>query len=403
VVVSVVVAAAALAGTGPTDQVREPIRVVSNTHEVRFPREVLFRLEAEAESPITEIRLYYQLARRPVSVYGYPEFAPSTSVTAEFSVKTDGSSYIPSGVVIAYHYEIRDAGGNRLESERYSLEYLDPGHTWERLDLGNLQVLWHDVPEDRVRDVVADVEARLREVKGVVGLAQTPPMKAVLVNSTREARRSLPPVSEAASREHVYGGFAFGEYDLFVLQGLSADAILHEVTHLLVGEALSSPLARLPAWLNEGLAMYFEAGSHRRQAAVERAARSGSLQKLSAMGNQPGTPEAVSLFYSQAWSIVSYMFQAHGTERMTALLSAVGAGEQFDAALTSVYGFSLSELETDWRSTLMAETTVAARPDLGTIGTSTLMTGAILLAIVASAVRWYQERARRLEPTGEDE
>ena len=96
----------------------------------------------------------------------------------------------------------------------------------------------------------------------MLGLVTAPPMKAVILNNRREADRGLPTVSEAATRGHLYGGFAFRDYDLFVLLGLSEDGIVHEATHLMVNEAVDSPLARVPDWLNEGLATYFEsAGS----------------------------------------------------------------------------------------------------------------------------------------------
>ena len=398
---SIVIATAEAGGPqlSPTDQVQGPIRVVSSTHEVDFPEAVTFRLQAEADSPITQVRLYYRLARLPVNIYGYPEFTPSTSVTADFEVRTSGASYIPSGVDIQYFYEIRDASGNTFETERYTVEYLDPRFRWQRLRHGNLQVLWHDMSEDRVSQVVGRISERLEEVKSLVGLVETPPIKAVLVNDLREARRSFPTISAAATRGHVYGGFAFDEYDLFVLAGLSPDPFVHEVTHLLLGEALDSPFARVPAWLNEGLAMYFESGAHRREPVVEQAARDDKLMRLSAMNNQPGRPRDVSLFYAQSWSLVDHMIDAFGVERMSALLAALGDGSRVDEAVPEVYGFSLQELESRWRSRLLGETRITPPLDPGTIGTSVLLAGAALLAAVATSIRWYW---RKREPSKAD-
>ena len=74
--------------------------------------------------------------------------------------------------------------------------------------------------------------------------------------------------------------------------------MVHEATHLLLDRAVDSPLARVPAWLNEGLAMYFESDSYRREATVARAARDSALLRLGAMNTVPGRPEDVRQFYA---------------------------------------------------------------------------------------------------------
>ncbi|KAA1303880.1 MAG: hypothetical protein EGP03_03785, partial [SAR202 cluster bacterium] len=88
-------------------------------------------------------------------------------------------------------------------------------------------------------------------------MPSTHPITGVIVNSRTEAEKAFPNISKAASRQHLYGGFAFSNYDTFVVIGTSMDGIIHESTHLLVAQSLN-PTTRLPAWLNEGIAMHFE-------------------------------------------------------------------------------------------------------------------------------------------------
>ena len=400
--------AAALVAIGgpdpaPADVAGETIRVVSATHRVDFPDEVVFQLEAEAASPISEVVLYYSLARQPVNVYGYPDFTPSTRVSANFRVQTGGASYIPTGVDIEYHYRITDSEGNSFETPAYHVEYLDPRFTWQRLRQGELVVLWHGIPESRVKQVAAEVEGRIPEITGVLGLGSVPPMKAVLISGRLEASRSFPVVSRAASEGHIYGGFAFSRFDLFVLAGLSADGMVHEMTHLLMGEAAGSPLAKVPAWLDEGLSMYFETGSHRREATVARAVRDGTLLKLRSMGAVPGRPADVAIFYAQSWSIAKHMIDVHGPERVGSLVRGLDEGLPIDAALQSAYGFGLEELEREWKAGLVGETTLAPRPDPGTVGTSVLIAAAVVIALIGSAAGLVSRRFRRSSPEGADE
>ncbi len=378
----------------------ESIRVVSTSHLIDFPDEVVFRLEAEADSQITEVKLFYQLGNQKVRIYGYPSFTQSNRVDADFKIKTSGSSYIPSGADIEYYYVIRDAEGNTFETERVSLEYKDPRYDWQTFRQNDLVVLWHDRPESEVKEVARDVNERLGAVREVLGLDRTEPMKAVILNDSREASRSFPVVSEAASRGHLYGGFAFGELDVFVLVGLSQDGMVHEMTHLLIDEALSSPLAVIPAWLNEGLAMYFESGSGGREATVSRAASRGNLLPLRSMGTVPGIPSDVRLFYAQAWSLVDYMMASRGQESMTALLGAISRGRSIDAAILVTHGISLEGLEREWRVEAAGGSSVGAIADPGTIGTSFLIAGSFVVALVIVLFRWLRNASN--PPSAED-
>ena len=248
------------------------VRVVSDRHEIDFPEAIRLRLEIEADDEIAEVTLFYHLAGNPSRVYGYPQVMVGRSVSTEFSIQTDGASYLPSGVEIEYYYVIRGAGGGVVETPHVKVAYLDPVYRWRELRQGDLVVTWHDISEERVRTVVSNVEPRMRAAKEMFGLEDARPIKAVIFNSRREADRGLPFVSQAASRTHLFGGFAFQEYDLFVLSGLYERGIAHEATHLLMGQAVTSPLAKVPAWLNEGLATYFEGSDAGRGRTVAAAA-----------------------------------------------------------------------------------------------------------------------------------
>ncbi len=338
------------------------IRVVSAGHQIQYPDRLVFHLEAEADATITEIRLFYTLGGRSVQTYGYPDFTPGRRVASDFSIRTSGASYIPTGVDVEYYYRITDADRNTLETARSSFEYRDPRYRWNKLTRGDLTVLWHDISRRRVERLTADVVERLEEVKSVFGLGEVEPMKAVIVNSRREARSAFPFPSEAARRGHFFAGFAFSEYSLFVMQGLSADTMVHEAAHLLLDQAVDSPLARVPAWLNEGLAMQFEDGAIAYSAAVRSAARANRLLKLNHMGSVPGESRDISVFYGQAWSIVDYMMDNYGPERMGALLAALDSGERFDQAFQTAYGFTPDDLERAWRAGLLGASVAPPRP-----------------------------------------
>ena len=368
----------------------ETIRVVSTSHAIDFPTDVVISVEAEADSEIVEVALFYRLGDQKVKIYGYPEFTPSTNVSADFTIRTGGANYLPSGVEITYYYVMRDTEGNTFESESFSFEYKDPRYRWERFSHGDLVVLWHNRPRDDIVEVARAVNGRLQDVKQLLGLDTVKPMKAVILNSTREAGRSFPLVSETARRGHLFAGFAFAELDVFVGVGLHQNLMVHEMTHLLIDEALDSPMARIPAWLNEGLAMYFEPSTRGRDGTVSRAIRDGRQIPLRSMGSVPGRPRDVRLFYAQASSVVRYMMDSHGQERMTAVLKAINGGADIEDAVRVGYGISLEELERQWTGHLTGEPPDSPAVNSGNLASTAIIAGAVAVAIVAIVVRWFR-------------
>jgi hypothetical protein len=425
----------------PAIESQSTITVVSSGHTVSFSDRIDFVLTAESDSRITAITFYYRLGSRPISVYGYPSFEAGSNVTAEFSIDAGRSAYIPSGVEISYHYVIENALGQRMESGTQSLLYLDPAFEWQTMTLQNIELLWHDRPADRVEDAAAQVDERLTNVRKVLGLADAPVMRAVILNDRREATRSFPPISSAATDSHLYAGFAYGEYNLFVLVGLGVEGMVHEMTHLLLDEAIVSPIARVPAWFNEGLAQYFESGASRTDPSVLSAARSGELLPLTAMRGQPGRPADVRLFYAQARSLVRYMVETYGEDKISALVDALNSGKAFEDAVTSAYGRPADLIDADWRVSIGAaptsisdvsaisvpedaETSAPVNPepqvpegngfepsftaDPGTFGTSLLLGLAFAFAAAVTGGGWLLRRRRPVtkwegdEPEGFD-
>jgi hypothetical protein len=385
--------------TSPQPQTESLIRVASNTHEVRFPDEIVFRLDAEANTTITEVTIFYRLGGQKISTYGRPPFGTGNKVSTEFVLETSGSDYIPSGVDVEYHYVIKDAQGNELETEKLSLEYRDESRDWQRLSVGEFEVVWHDLERDRVEATTQEVLDQLEPVREMFVLDKIPPMKAVVVNTRGEADRTFPPVSRAARQGHLFGGFAYGNFDLFVVLGADVNDMIHEATHLMLDEALTSPTARMPTWLNEGLSMYFERDERRREQAAQ-ALRSDDLLDLRAMDSLPGRPDEVRVFYAQAEAIVTYMVDTYGTDTMSSLVRAIALGTRAETALGSIYGLTTDQLDQQWRRSFSPTISIARRPDPGTIFSSTLVVAAAAVMFTVAAIQW---RIRKRRPITDEE
>ncbi len=404
---SVIAAIASLFGGGglQDDSVNShAVRIVEASHRIEFPDRIVFTLEAEAPPDVQSARLYYTVGSRGVKVYTYPvRFTNSDNIEAEFVVNTGKDGFIPQGADIEYYYVFTDSLGNSAMSDSRAFEYLDPRYNWQRLVQDDYTLIWHNRSERAVRSMAADVSIRLRAVRDLFGLDDDYDFKAVIVNSRSESNRSFPPVSDTAQDTSLYGGFAFDRYGVLVVAGLNRDSLIHELTHLMFAERVDSPRAKPPAWLNEGLAMYFEPGGGYRESDVQRALRTGDLIPLRYMRAVPGRPDEVRLFYSQSASVVRFLMDEFGHERMDTLLTEINEGRKIEDALMVTYGVGVDELDTGWRRHLAGETSIFEIMDPGALGTSAIIGAALLVTTSAILIRWLKQFRRGEQTTDGEE
>jgi hypothetical protein len=168
------------------------------------------------------------------------------------------------------------------------------------------------------------------------------------------------------------GGQAFPDQNIVIL-GISEydlewgrDAMVHELTHVLVGHLTFSCLGDVPTWLNEGLAVYSEGEldpASERQ--LEDAIRDNTLLTVRSLSS--GFSEVADkayLSYSQSYSITKFLIEAHGQEKMTGLLLLLRDGLTIDEALMQIYGFNVDGLEAAWRESIGAPpSSLSAQPN----------------------------------------
>jgi acyl-CoA-binding protein len=76
------------------------------------------------------------------------------------------------------------------------------------------------------------------------------------------------------------------------------------------------------------------------------------LLSVRSMTSPTGDPDKVTLFYGEAWSLVSFMVEEYGEEKFAQLYAVFKDGSTTDNALQQVYGFDQEGLEDAWRASL---------------------------------------------------
>ena len=132
---------------------------------------------------------------------------------------------------------------------------------------------------------------------------------------------------------------------------------------MLVGHLTFSCLGDVPTWLNEGLAVYSEGElDPASQQQLDDAIRDDTLLTVRSLsGGFSEVADKAYLSYSQSYSLVKFLIETYGQDKMTSLLVALRDGVTIDEALTQTYGFNVDGLEDAWRQAIGAPRTFCFR------------------------------------------
>ena len=289
--------------------------------------------------------------------YYYPEFVvEGEGMSVTFEISTGPGSYYPPGTEFEIAIEVTHPGGDvSVARSPGMVEYLDPAKDWKRMAGDGYTVVYYGVSDSDVADLIASVNSRISTLRNVLGVPDTPDFpdfKAVVFPSIKDATPSFPPVSQTATDQFLFAGFAQPQYRLFVQGHVNATTFVHELAHLYTHEAVSSSLqGGLPSWLGEGLARFLETGSSSSSnARLRSSVRPDEFLSLRHMGSVPGLRSDVFIFYPQAGAFVGYLVEEYGAQTMADYLAAMNGGRSLLEGFEQVYGQTLYEVENDWRA-----------------------------------------------------
>ncbi|OGO05751.1 MAG: hypothetical protein A2Y60_01075 [Chloroflexi bacterium RBG_13_54_9] len=337
-------------------QAQGEIAVLSSSYENRFPEELVFRLEAESSAKIEKITLFYAIKGERTSAYAYPDFAPDLRVKAEYALKSNTQkTYLPPGSEIGYYWLIEDVAGHRLQTKEAIFTYDDIRFTWKKATKDGVTLYWYSFQEAFIQALLDEAMAGLERLSAEAGLSYSNPMKIFVYDSKGDMDPALPPKSETYSQQTVTLGVRLTSQIMLLLGNHPEvkETVVHELSHMVIHQLLEGPFGDLPAWLDEGLAMYAEGKlPERYQSTLNSAIGRDELISVRSLSSYSGDPSQVTIFYAESWSVVKYLLDTYGREKMAELLNVFKEGSRYDDALQKVYGFDMDGLDAQWRLSL---------------------------------------------------
>lgn len=316
-----------------------------------FPDGMVFSVLVESDVPIEKLRLRYEILPDGTRASAEPEFAPSESFTATFTLEGNAPPriYLPPGTTIEYHWEVTDANGGEAETESETFFYDDVRFDWNTIVRDEVTIYYYSGSDDAAESM-ADVAAELlTSMSDLLGTSVNFPVRVWIYGSRSDMQPALRSRSETYEDQIITAGVRVASDTVLVLGNVSFDTLRHELTHVVTAVAGESAFGELPAWVDEGTAVYGQADPGGFGAAIQNAVDRGNVFSVQSITSYPGDPGKVTLFYGQSWSLVSYLIDTYGADDYASLFAEVKGGKRMDDALEAVYGFDQSGLEDEWR------------------------------------------------------
>jgi hypothetical protein len=342
--------------------------VTDNQVTINFPETATFRAKITSDTEIQSVVLEYgneQQTCGEVIAKAFPQFTPGKTVTAEWTWEMRQSGSLPPGTTLWWRWHITDANGKETVSETKTAIWLDDIHDWQSITSGQLHLHWYGKDKAFAQRMLNAGLEGLKRNETQAGLTTDSPINFYIYPNYADMR-------DATLYEPSWtGGQAFSEVNI-VIMGISQsdtewdqNTVIHELTHVLVGHLTFSCLGDVPTWLNEGLAVYSEGKlDDASQQQLDDAIRNDTLLTIRSLSSGfSEIADKMYLSYSQSYSVVKFLIETHGQEKMNALLGTLRDGNSVDDALQQTYGFDIEGLEDAWRQSIGAKPrTVSAQP-----------------------------------------
>jgi hypothetical protein len=332
--------------------------VDSTSAENDFPNGVNFSLAFHSDVDLSKLKVTFRYTIPPegASVYEEPGCNGGTKVQCTYNLKSGPKLFLVPGANVDYYWQVDDDAGNSVKTQPATFVYDDTRFDWKSMTEGNLTVFYYAGSESDVRSLLQTGVEGLQRMEQLLNTQVGFPVKVFLYDSAEDMQPAALSSSESPERGVITLGEVFFSDTAVVAQDVRPEDIMrHELAHIVVRQAVKGPFGNLPAWLDEGTAMYAQSGllSNEEQA-LKSAIESDEVLSLRAMSSASlgRTSVNVSLFYGQSWSVISFLVDQYGKAKFADLFATFKAGSTVDKAFEQVYGFDQDGLENAWRESV---------------------------------------------------
>ncbi|MEM7031939.1 MAG: peptidase MA family metallohydrolase, partial [Chloroflexota bacterium] len=369
--------------TDTTAQETESIRVQNTQIENDYPNSLIFQVEIDSDHHLDKLEICYRI-QHTISLTCAPvDFIPASKTLAKFVWDTANITVPPSSP-IEFQWRIKDETGQRLNTPQELITYDDLRFPWSEIRNDELIVRWYEGNQAFGHMVYNTAKESLFQMQLQTGQPLDFPVTVLLYANEEDFQ------SWHSYIDDWVGGQAFPALGI-TTQIVSPwsderwirNVIPHEIAHLFFHQIASAgPQSDWPAWLDEGLAQYYEFGDPTE--ALERvvfAAQNNMLLPLSGLSGSFGRDHTqVQLSYDQSLSVVTYLLETWGDDGLQSLVTEMRDGKSTRIAIPNALGVTYEEFEAGWITWLGVPTQAIPATATPTLVWPTPPSGAPILA-----------------------
>jgi len=348
---------------------------LNSSTQVSFPNSITFNVKAQSYSNITKLRLHYIVDEQnyaQVVSEGWPQFTPSTSVDTQWVWNMAESGGLPPGAQVEYWWTAQDAAGDSAQTDNSTVSFDDSRYNWQSITSGPVTLLWYSGNSQFANALMSAAQQGLQRIQNELGLMPQGHVSIYIYASTSDLQGAL------LFAQPWEGGVTFQGFDIIAIGvatnqlSFGESAIPHELTHWAVHQVTFNDYgAGLPPWLDEGLATYIQGTVPDYQAALNYAIKNNQLISVRSLSSPfSAITEQALISYGESQSIVTFLIQTYGEDKMDQLLNVFHEGASYDDALKQVYGFDQDGLDVLWRQSLGINVSLNLQQELALAATT---------------------------------
>jgi hypothetical protein len=314
-----------------------------------------FSLKAESDAIITEATLFVRSPDTPSTFVGKAKFEQGTTITATYSLDT-GRRRIAAFSPVEFWWELRDRAGGQFTSDHQTFTFRDNRFEWQASSDGPITVHWYEGERSYAQAALDIARRALVEANRDLGAPQPEHVDIYLYATAGAVRAAI------TTADHLWIDSQANPVINVIIATVPPDApdataqmerkLPHELTHVLVYALVGDRMANLPTWLNEGLAMLNQFSPEPDFASLLASAQdSNSLLPLAVLcGPFPAAQAQARLAYAQSESVVRFIRDKMGSQKLHDLLRAYADDLDCSAGAQEALNLSLAELDDRWRT-----------------------------------------------------
>jgi hypothetical protein len=330
------------------------ITVSNSKVTLNFPQSMSFSAQIKSNVNITDVRLRYtveQMSFAEVISEGYVQITPSTSINASYSLDLRRFGGFPPGATLQYWWMVKDAGSSIFESTPVTYRIEDNRYSWKNTTQGKISLNWYKGDNAFAQSLMEAAQGGLTKLAKDTGASPQKIISIYIYASSQDLQGSMIYPNEWT------GGVSFTQYNIITIGvepsniSWGESAMVHELTHNVIGQVIFNPYDDLPVWLNEGLAMYNQGPfTSQFRDPLAKAIRDNQLLSVKMISSPfSAYSDKATLSYAESYTLVDYLVQKFGAAKMTALFQSFKQGNTYDGAFQDVLGFDQNGLNQQWQ------------------------------------------------------